>query len=144
MGHSVCYVVDVPGTEFNAIAGSWNRASQEEIETLCSTGTLWDGDSLSPPMSFLAELTGVVTIVWLTTKYTAFLTHQPSAAAVLEWENVALKPFADRRVARLDEFVLEQWESFAGEYWFRHQAVCENFWEWLGGHDNTTWTLLAP
>jgi hypothetical protein len=142
MSHAVSYVVDIVGVDFNAGCPAWQRAPNETIEVLRSTGSRWDGDLQSIGISFTAELTGLVTIIWLTKSYTAFLTNQATAQVVLNWEKAAFS-WLSAPVARVDEFVLNRWESLFGELWFTDPSLCAKFWIWIREQDPLHWELLA-
>jgi hypothetical protein len=141
MSHSVCYVANVSGIEFNARCPALQQASDDTIEILRTTGSRWDGDVPSVGVSFTAELTGLVTIIWLTTSYTAFLADPHSAEVVHNWEKVAFS-WLSVPVARIDEFVLNKWESLAGELWFTDPSACTRFWDWTREQDPLHWKFL--
>jgi hypothetical protein len=140
VSHAVSYVVDQPGVDFNATSPAWQRASEAIIETLRATESIWDGD-LPSGISFTAELTGVLTIIWLTTSYTMFLTDRNRAELVRTWEEAAFSSLS-KRVARVDEFLLLQWQNSAGEWWFRDRSLSARFWEWLKGQAPLHWEIL--
>jgi hypothetical protein len=144
MSYSVSYVVDVPGPEFNAQCAGWPRATDDDLARLRINGTLWDGQLPRANIGFTAELTGLVTLVWLTTKFTVFSTDESVRQSILEWEAEAFVPLQHRRIARVDEFVLAQWESLAGDWWFRDLSVCDRFWQWLVEREPTGWQLIGP
>lgn len=94
MSYSVSYVVDVAGSAFNAAECSpWQPASPTEIEELRMTGSLWSGEIPSAGLSATAELTGIVTLIWLSTRYSVFLADPHATTRVLSWEEAAFVPF---------------------------------------------------
>jgi hypothetical protein len=108
-----------------------------------SAGTLWSGNIPSANTAATAELTGLVTVIWLSTKYSVFLADSEAAGRIVLWENVAFEPFQATSMARLDEALLEEWEKKAGEFWFRESVWCQRFWPWLMTQDQTSWNLLT-
>jgi hypothetical protein len=142
MSYSVSYVVDVTGSVFNAEYSPWGPASTAEIEELETTGSLWNGEIPSAGLTATAELTGIVTLIWLSTKYSVFLAEPETTSRVLRWEQATFGPLQTISVARLDEFLLEQWEAEAGELWFRDPRRCERFWGWLATQQKAGWKLL--
>jgi hypothetical protein len=143
MSYAVSYVLDVAGSVFNARFQQWPQASSAELAELESAGTLWSGNVPSANITATAELTGLVTLIWLSTKYSVFLADSETARRIALWEGVAFEPFHATNIARLDELLLEQWEASAGELWFREPVWCQRFWPWLMTQDPTSWKLLT-
>ena len=142
MSYAVSYVLGVAGSVFNARCLQWPQASSVELEELESAGTLWSGHIPSANITATAELTGLVTLLWLSTKYSVFLADPEAAGRIILWEEVAFEAFHATPIARLDELLLEQWEESAGDFWFREPVWCQRFWPWLMKQDQTSWKLL--
>jgi hypothetical protein len=143
MSYAVSYVLDVAGSVFNARCHQWPQASSAELAELASAGTLWSGNIPSTNITATAELTGLVTLIWLSTKYSVFLADSETAGRIVLWEEAAFEAFHRTKIARLDELLLEQWEESAGEFWFRESLWCQRFWPWLMTQDQTSWKLLT-
>ena len=76
MSYSVTYVVDMSGKAFNSALADERRAGEADFHNLVQAGSLWDGRLAHQQAEFSVELTGVVTILWLTTKYSRILADQ--------------------------------------------------------------------
>jgi len=142
VAHSVCYVIDVPGAEFNATCTACEPASEKDLATLLATGSLWQPRDVAD-VGWSVELTGVVTVVWLTTKYTQLREHSSVAKRVLDWERIVLSPFLERRIVRMDELLLTKWEDIAGEWWFRDHASAERLWQWARSEEPESWSIRS-
>lgn len=143
MSHSVCYVLDVSGSDFATTCVSSRRASPADIAQLIETGALWDCEGAVSGIGCSVELTGVVTLIWLTAKYSQFVGNEDIRASVLSWERVALAPFDQRTVIRLDELVLEDWQRLVGALWFRDSLAAGQFWAWIRGQSPESWSPLT-
>jgi hypothetical protein len=145
MGYSVCYVIDVPGRQFNAKCGAWVRASGSDFEELEAERVLWEGDLPEFELSFTAELTGEVCVVWLTERYSRFQHDAEVAKRVHAWERIAFAPFPRARIARLCESLLNEWEAIPNDEWWRRRASADEFWDWLERQQATRelWELLS-
>ena len=127
MSHTVTYIVWQPGHCFNKLLDVGYQASPDELRELAETGSLWDGKLPVSSAEFSVELTGRVTILWLTTKYSMFLTDVAARREILEFEKQLAQSVCAHSIVRLDEFLLDQWNAVAGEDWFRSRTSAQHF-----------------
>ncbi len=141
MSHLLAYVIDLPGRGFiPLLAPAW-RPTEADLQELVETDSLWDGRLLESPVDFSIELSGEATIVWLTTRYSNFIADPIVQESVAQWER-DLTGLVDARVVRVDEFLLNEWETNFGDRWFREKGAFSAFFEWIMRKPRESWQLL--
>ena len=131
MGYSVCYLIDVPGREFNEIQDPQYRASDRKLEEFTQSACLWDGKLSGSSIEYLVELSGTLTVVFLTIKASAYKYAVEVREHVEHWEGILHSILSDTKIMRVDELNLEEWESISEEFWFREVGAFDRAWQWF-------------
>ena len=144
MAHSVSYVVFVSGVEFCRLGVLAQHPPPMELSRLLSSGGFWDGSLKSHPLEVLVGFLMGVTLVWLPEKYTRFLIDSEVRGRVLAWERelLSLLPPAVR-VARVDEFLLDEFETENWDAVIRSEDMSKELSRWLSLQDSRHWAWLA-
>ncbi|MEM8944757.1 MAG: hypothetical protein AAGD11_06190 [Planctomycetota bacterium] len=142
MGHAVEYVVDIPGTSFNALFAPEDRASPEDIRFYRENDAWWEATIPSTNKRIATELTGLATIVILPEKYARYLIDEATKQRVIGWEGVVKRLLPQARIVRLSESLRHDWESQVGEYWFRDAELIEGFYAWIKSQEASAWASL--
>ncbi|NDY71860.1 hypothetical protein DO021_07295 [Desulfobacter hydrogenophilus] len=142
MSHSITYIIYQPGHYFNRLMDPLFRALPGELAELLETDSLWDGKLSDSSVEFSVELSGFVTVLWLSAKYSVFLTDTAEQKKVLEFESKLISSLAGTKIFRLDELLLERWELLSGEEWFRFKNLIQEFSNWIVSQDTDNWLEL--
>lgn len=141
MSHLLSYVIDLPGREFVSILAPSFQPNEAALEEVIKTDSLWDGRLIDSSVDFSIELSGEVTVIWLTTRYSNFITDPTVHDFVTKWES-ELSGRLNARIVRIDEFLLNQLETERGEFWFREKGAFAAFMEWVSQKPTESWQLL--
>jgi len=141
MSNLVSYVIDLPGREFIPILARSYQPNEAALEEVTKTGSLWDGRLIESSVDFSIELSGETTVVWLMTRYSEFISDPVIHNLITNWEN-DLSGLLDARIVRVDEYLLNQWESERGDFWFREKGAFAAFMEWVIKKPLESWRLL--
>lgn len=135
MGYLVHILIDVPGRQFNAIQDAKYQANEKKLAEFSQSGSLWDGKLADSSLEYLVELSGTLTIVALTIKASTYKWVPEARKQVEQWETVLHSLLPSIRTLRVDELILEEWESVSGELWFREDGAFDRAWHWF--HDSS-------
>ncbi|RCS43204.1 hypothetical protein DTL42_19220 [Bremerella cremea] len=141
MSNLVSYVIDLPGRDVIPSLAPSYQPNEAALKEVTRTGSLWDGRLIESSVDFSIELSGEITVVWLTTRYSNFISDPVVHDFVINWENI-LSGLLEARIVRVDEFLLNQWESERGDFWFREKGAFAAFIEWVIQKPSESWSLL--
>ncbi len=97
MAYAICYLIKMPGAEFNLLQKPNHQVSETYLAEMARKQDLWDGMLPDDDMAFLVDLTGDWTLCTLPYKYTIFIgecTRLPMYARVQKLGTKATKTTA--------------------------------------------------
>jgi hypothetical protein len=147
MPHSVCYLIDMSGDEFNNLMPIERQSPLSWIAELRLRKKfgVWDGMLVGNSTSFLVDVTGIWTLCILGYPYSALLAHDEAVeirSKIAEWE-LALRRIAPFQIIyRIDDFLLEQWNARSDYLMTRSPETLQNFISWLHSQDSLYWTTI--
>jgi hypothetical protein len=142
MGHYLFYVVDMPGAEFKNKLVSEYRATSADTAMHVEEDGYWEGQLPHTKEGLGVELSGVVTVICYPTKYVRYLTCPEIAASVLLWEKALRSLFPSYQVIKFHERLGDEWETIAGEHWFRDRTKSDRFRQWIKEQENELWAIV--
>ncbi len=132
MSHSAVYLINIDGKFFNSCLPPGVSAGEEEISEYRENDVLLEFSLPGTDQVISAEITGEITLLWAPWRYSLFLSEsQEDINKAIKWENELLSFIADFKIYRIDEVLLEQWESEKGDYWFRETEAFNEIETWL-------------
>jgi hypothetical protein len=143
MSYQVAYVIDMSGKDFNRLLAARRQASEVDLQTLFESESLWDATLEESDVDFNVELTGSVVLLWLPTPYSRLSSDAAELEQTIRWEGLLKKAAGNRRIARFDERLLEQWQRTAGEFWFREAYSADAFFQWIAKQPKDSWASVG-
>ena len=143
MSYNVAYIIDMEGRQFNNILPEGELGSEDDYRECYENDVALEFHlaNLTPLVS--SDISGEMTIVWFPYPYSVFLRHDmEKIEEIKSLESNLISIIGDARTYRLDDFLLEKWESDKDEYWFRKAGAFENFESWLCSQDSRHWKLI--
>lgn len=143
MSYSAVYLINVDGKVFNSLLPPGESIGEEEINEYRENDILLEFSIPNTDQTISAEITGVVTLLWAPWRFSLFFSeNQEKIDEAIKWENELLAFVSDSKVYRIDEILLEQWESEKGECWFREAETFQEIESWLGMKNKLHWQQL--
>ena len=146
MGNSICYLINIRGTDFNWLMRPSHQAPASQIDEMINQheSNLWEGLVPNNDTGFLVDLTGFWTLCKLPFPYSFLLQDRPDPAlmkAVEEWQKRLRGLCPTCEIIRVDDFLVDQWNSRYDYLLIRDPLAIGAFIEWLRGQDRRHWSV---
>ena len=135
MGHSVEYVLDIPGTHF---------ADAFPHGVISDDGD-WEGEIPGSSGCLIGQTDGAITcLTFADIKYSWLVAeHTESIDSVKAMDESLGSSFPDCRILRIDELLLNQWELQRGEDYRMAANEFDALLQWLNSQDRLHWQVVA-
>jgi hypothetical protein len=148
MSYSIIYIVDLPGRLFNQLLPAESRLPTEDIEVYAETGAEHEVTLSHTEEVVGVELSGCVTRICLSYKYSWYVLDAKTKDAVERWERHLRQIVPDVKIARLGEHLMDSWEQIASTsardgFWYRRPELVAEFFQWLETQDREQWGFVA-
>lgn len=147
MAYSITYLIDLPGTEFNQLLSPSRRA--DDAYFLSKAGSpvsdLWEGKLPANETEILVDLTGAWTLCMLPFAYSTLMDRNAAPATfdqIKNWEIELRSLIPDKQVLRVDDFLLEPWNSRHDHLLVRDPQAFNQLALWLQTQDERSWTAI--
>jgi hypothetical protein len=139
--------MNINGTDFNRLMIPTHQATATYIDDRVKKqeADLWDGMLPDDDMEFLVDLTGEWTLCKLPYSYSNLMGDSHSIALlarVEKWEQSLRKLLPFKEIIRVDDFLVDEWESRYDYLLVRHPQAVKEFVEWLQTQDHRYWVRL--
>ena len=129
--HLIGYVIGMPVSQFNTDKFIRDPARGSELEMFTREGAAWEACLVNDSTRVSFELGGVVTVMFLPMKSSWLETDGALRRKILDWENHLLDLCPGVEVIRVDDLLMEAWETLTDELWFRDEHIVLKFYAWL-------------
>jgi hypothetical protein len=155
MSFSIAYLIDLPGNRFNGFLDTHFQAPKSYLDVLMQShdSDLWNGMFPNDDLEFLVDLTGEWTLCLLPHPYSTFFAASvppadPKATEILnrvqKWEGTLRSILPDADIIRVDDYLLDQWNSRFDYLLVRDPQAVLGFLAWLQAQDSNNWAHLLP
>lgn len=141
MGHSIVYIIDVPGLELNKHLDDCDKASETDIRLFSKEQALWEG-GFPGSIDFAFTLFGNLTVAKIPIKYQLFSSgHGETVNLVVDWESRIKSLFPDKCLIRMHESVYDELVAQQGWDWFVSTDI-NKIKNWINDKDKEYWAYV--